>query len=148
MFQTLNFSCNVLENNVWTIAVEKHSFEELEKRIKSRNIQNNATCTPRIPKIRKNAQQITTILLIGFRLDKSVWTTNFRPGALFITRSGRRALISLNTRNIRKSLSFFPVNKIKISIYLENSLNPFKNAFVSLKFTLTLCCCCCYLQTL
>lgn len=43
------------------------------------------TCTPRMPKIMKKAQQMTTMLPMGFRDDIRVSTTSFRPGALLIT---------------------------------------------------------------
>lgn len=43
------------------------------------------TCTPKIPKIMKKAQQITTMLPMGFSEDISVSTTSFSPGALLIT---------------------------------------------------------------
>lgn len=47
----------------------------------------------------KNVQQISTMLPMGRRDDKSVCTTNFRPGARLITRSGRRERSSRNTCN-------------------------------------------------
>nr|CAI5857213.1 unnamed protein product [Callosobruchus analis] len=52
------------------------------------------TCTPRIPKIMKNVQQINTMFPIGLKEDNNVCTTNFKPGALFITLRGRSDLSS------------------------------------------------------
>lgn len=43
------------------------------------------TWTPKIPKIMKKAQQMTTMLPMGFSDDIRVSTTSFRPGALLIT---------------------------------------------------------------
>ncbi len=43
------------------------------------------TWTPKMPKIMKKAQQMTTMFPIGFRDDISVSTTSFSPGALLIT---------------------------------------------------------------
>lgn len=40
----------------------------------------------------KNVQQIRTMLPIGLRDERRVWTTSLRPGALLITRRGLRAL--------------------------------------------------------
>lgn len=45
------------------------------------------TCTPRIPKMMKKAQQMRTMLPMGLREVMRVSTTNFRPGALLITLS-------------------------------------------------------------
>lgn len=55
------------------------------------------TCTPKIPKMMKNVQQISTMFPMGLNEDSSVCTTNFNPGALFITRSGLSDLSNLNT---------------------------------------------------
>lgn len=43
------------------------------------------TCTPKMPKIMKKAQQMTTMLPMGFSDDIRVSTTSFSPGALLIT---------------------------------------------------------------
>jgi len=43
----------------------------------------------------KNVQQMRTMFPIGRRDESRVWTTSFRPGARFITRSGRSDLNSL-----------------------------------------------------
>lgn len=43
------------------------------------------TWTPKMPKIMKKAQQITTMFPIGLSDDISVSTTSFSPGALLIT---------------------------------------------------------------
>lgn len=50
-----------------------------------------------MPKMMKNVQQISTILPIGRSDDNRVCTTNFRPGARFITLSGLKDLNNLNT---------------------------------------------------
>lgn len=54
-----------------------------------------------MPKIMKNVQQIKTIFPIGLKDESRVCTTNFNPGALFITLNGRRDLSNLNTLNIK-----------------------------------------------
>lgn len=65
---------------------------------KNRNTKNILlTCTPNMPNIIKNVQHISTILPMGLRDDKSVCTTNFKPGALFITLRGLKDRNSLNT---------------------------------------------------
>lgn len=43
------------------------------------------TCTPKIPNMMKKAQQMTTMLPMGFSDDMRVSTTSFRPGALLMT---------------------------------------------------------------
>lgn len=43
------------------------------------------TCTPRMPKMMKKAQQMTTMLPMGFSEDISVSTTSFSPCARLIT---------------------------------------------------------------
>lgn len=43
------------------------------------------TWTPRIPNMMKKAQQMTTMLPMGFSDDMRVSTTSFRPGALLMT---------------------------------------------------------------
>lgn len=43
------------------------------------------TCTPRMPKMMKNAQQMRTMLPMGLREVMRVSTTSLRPGALLIT---------------------------------------------------------------
>lgn len=55
------------------------------------------TCTPKIPNMMKNVQQIRTILPIGRSDDRRVCTTNFKPGALLMTRKGRNERNSLKT---------------------------------------------------
>ena len=52
----------------------------------------------------KKVQQISTMLPIGRSEERSVWTTNFRPGARLITLSGRSDRSSLKTRKIPKIL--------------------------------------------
>ena len=48
------------------------------------------TCTPRMPKMMKKAQQMSTMLPMGLREEMSVSTTSFRPGARLMTlRAGR-----------------------------------------------------------
>lgn len=64
---------------------------------KKNNFFNILTWTPKIPKIMKNVQQISTMFPIGLNDDSSVWTTNFRPGALLITLNGLSDRNSLNT---------------------------------------------------
>lgn len=44
-----------------------------------------STCTPKIPKIMKKAQQMRTIFPIGLKEEIKVSTTSFRPGALLMT---------------------------------------------------------------
>jgi hypothetical protein len=67
------------------------------------------TCTPKIPKIMKNVQQMRTMFPMGLSDDNNVCTTSFRPGALFMTRSGRRDRSSLKTCNerVRNALYVF-----------------------------------------
>ena len=43
------------------------------------------TCTPRMPKMMKKAQQMRTMLPMGLREEMSVSTTSFRPGARLMT---------------------------------------------------------------
>lgn len=43
------------------------------------------TCTPRMPKMMKKAQQMRTMLPMGLRDEMSVSTTSFRPGARLMT---------------------------------------------------------------
>lgn len=43
------------------------------------------TCTPRMPKMMKKAQQMRTMLPMGLREVMRVSTTSFRPGARLIT---------------------------------------------------------------
>lgn len=43
------------------------------------------TWTPRMPKMMKNVQQISTMFPIGLSDDISVWTTSFSPGARLMT---------------------------------------------------------------
>ena len=43
------------------------------------------TCTPSIPKMMKNVQQMRTMLPIGRSDDSNVWTTSFKPGARLMT---------------------------------------------------------------
>jgi len=45
------------------------------------------TCTPRIPNMMKNVQQIRTMFPIGRSDDNKVWTTSLRPGARLMTLS-------------------------------------------------------------
>lgn len=45
----------------------------------------NPTCTPRIPKMMKKAQQMRTMFPMGLREEMSVSTTSFRPGARLMT---------------------------------------------------------------
>lgn len=48
------------------------------------------TCTPRMPKMMKKAQQMRTMFPMGLSDDISVSTTSLRPGALLMTlRPGR-----------------------------------------------------------
>lgn len=46
---------------------------------------NNSTCTPRMPKMMKKAQQMSTMFPMGLREEMSVSTTSFRPGARLMT---------------------------------------------------------------
>lgn len=55
------------------------------------------TWTPNIPKIIKNVQHMRTMFPIGRKDDNNVCTTNFKPGALFITLKGRKDLSNRNT---------------------------------------------------
>lgn len=43
------------------------------------------TCTPRMPKMIKKAQQMSTMLPMGLREEMSVSTTSFKPGARLMT---------------------------------------------------------------
>lgn len=58
---------------------EEDSWREREEGLRLR------TCTPRIPKMMKKAQQIRTMFPMGFRDVIRVSTTSFRPGARLIT---------------------------------------------------------------
>lgn len=50
---------------------------------------NNTTCTPRMPKMMKKAQQMRTMFPMGLREEMSVSTTSFRPGARLMTLEGK-----------------------------------------------------------
>lgn len=54
------------------------------------------TCTPKMPKMMKKAQQMRTMLPMGLREEMSVSTTNFRPGARLMTlqAGGTRGTVS------------------------------------------------------
>ena len=98
---------------VGAFTVVKYSFEKLKRgetiKLQSSGSSDNLrTCTPRIPKMMKKVQQIKTMFPIGLREDRSVCTTNLRPGALLITRSGLNARTSLNTRRISKIFEVWP----------------------------------------
>lgn len=43
------------------------------------------TCTPRMPKMMKKAQQMRTMFPMGLREEMSVSTTSFSPGARLMT---------------------------------------------------------------
>ncbi len=60
-------------------------------------------CTPRIPKMMKNVQQINTIFPIGLKDESNVCTTNFSPGARLITLRGRRDRRSRKTLRSTKT---------------------------------------------
>ncbi|KFM60661.1 hypothetical protein X975_22248, partial [Stegodyphus mimosarum] len=60
------------------------------------------SCTPRIPKIMKNVQQMRTMFPMGRREDRRVCTTNFNPGALLMTLRGRSERSNLKTLKIPK----------------------------------------------
>lgn len=45
---------------------------------------------------------------MGLSDESKVWTTNFNPGALFITRKGRKARTSLKTLRISKIFDVWP----------------------------------------
>lgn len=47
----------------------------------------------------KKVQHISTMFPIGLSDDNNVCTTNFKPGALFITLKGLKDLSNLNTWN-------------------------------------------------
>lgn len=66
------------------------------------------TCTPRMPKMMKKVQHMRTMLPMGLSDESKVWTTNFNPGALFITRKGRKARTSLKTLRISKIFDVWP----------------------------------------
>lgn len=55
------------------------------------------TWTPKMPNMMKKVQQMSTIFPIGLNDERSVWTTSFKPGALFITLNGLNDLNNLNT---------------------------------------------------
>ena len=52
------------------------------------------TWTPRMPKMMKKVQQMRTILPMGRRDDRSVWTTSLRPGARLITLQTTTAMLN------------------------------------------------------
>ena len=56
-----------------------------------------STCTPRMPKMTKNVMQMRTMLPMGFRLESSVCTTSFSPGARLMTLRGRSERSSRKT---------------------------------------------------
>ncbi len=56
--------------------------------------------TPSIPNMMKKVQHIKTIFPIGRRDESKVCTTSFRPGALLMTRRGRRDRSRRNTLRI------------------------------------------------
>ena len=62
--------------------------------------------------MRKKAQQMTTMLLMGLREERRVWTTSLRPGALLITLRGLRARIRRSTLRTLKKLSCLPPNVV------------------------------------
>lgn len=64
-----------------------------------------------MPNIMKNVQQISTILPIGRNDDSNVCTTNFKPGALLMTRNGRNDRSKRNTRNIPNIRGLESLNK-------------------------------------
>lgn len=51
--------------------------------------QQQPTCTPRMPKMMKKAQQMRTMFPMGLREEMSVSTTSFRPGARLMTLEGK-----------------------------------------------------------
>lgn len=53
-----------------------------------------------MPNIMKNVQHIKTIFPIGRKDESKVCTTSFRPGALLMTRRGRRDRSRRNTLRI------------------------------------------------
>ena len=62
----------------------------------------------------KNVQQISTIFPIGFKEESNVCTTNFRPGALLITRNGLNARTKRNTRRISNIFEAVPNNAVMV----------------------------------
>lgn len=50
----------------------------------------NPTCTPRMPKMMKKAQQMRTMFPMGLREEMSVSTTSLRPGARLMTLEGKK----------------------------------------------------------
>ena len=47
-------------------------------------LENGQTCTPKIPKIMKNVQQMRTMFPMGFNEDNNVCTTSFKPKQFFL----------------------------------------------------------------
>lgn len=67
---------------------------------KGRDGQMLPTCTPRMPKMMKKAQQMRTMLPMGFREVMRVSTTSFRPGALLITLREGQSLEKVRPKGI------------------------------------------------
>ena len=66
-FQTVKLCCYVLSHDVRSLTVVKHSFEKLKTNFDNFLLIDVLTWTPRIPKIRKNVQQMRTMFPIGFK---------------------------------------------------------------------------------
>lgn len=85
----------------------------------------------------KKVQQMRTIFPIGLSEDSNVCTTSFKPGALFITRSGRKDRNNLNTyKKKKKTIQDFH------SIY-DKALTFSRNRFIG-KCASVLCSACHY----
>jgi hypothetical protein len=76
-----------------------------------------------MPNIMKNVQHINTMFPMGLSEDSNVCTTSFKPGARFITLSGRNDLNSLNTCKWNNSLN----------IILNSSRNNIKLTALTLR---------------
>lgn len=88
-----------------------------------------STCTPKIPKIMKKAQQMRTIFPIGLKEEIKVSTTSFRPGALLMT---------LKKQQNNKAFFFF-LNASCISYYCMFIFSSPSWAAVKLSQPLSIC---------
>lgn len=89
-----------------------------------------STCTPKIPKIMKKAQQMRTIFPIGLKEEIKVSTTSFRPGALLMT---------LKKQQNNKAFFFFFLNASCISYYCMFIFSSPSWAAVKLSQPLSIC---------
>ena len=73
-----------------------------------------------MPKMMKNVQQMSTMLPMGFREERRVWTTSLRPGARLMTLRGRRALTRRKTLKVEAA-------KLTPFFHSDTRLRHFRN---------------------